>query len=378
VVSARFDKIGTISEQLGASRAHLCKKRVLRYLGWVFRTGSKHIQTGIMGSEQINPIGTGGEPELHLLLSNQTLQEPLWKSLFRGLDEFFFPKKLPPLKLESKPEPVKEIWGFYDNKKNGALGSTGVHVLIIGIIAVGYLVGKHIVTPAPAQKVTVTLVDPGDIPALKPSKTQVGGGGGGGDRDVLQASKGKLPKLSMQQITPPMVVVRNPNPKLAVEPTIVIPPEVKLASNSMPNLGDPMAHAVLPSNGTGAGGGIGSGSGGGIGSGKGPGFGPGEGGGVGGGIFHVGGGTSAPRPVYSPEPEFSEEARKAKYQGVCTLGLIVGTDGRPSNIHVLSSLGMGLDEKAIEAVKNWKFEPAMRDGHPVRVEIAVEVDFHLY
>jgi len=378
VISGRFDKIGTISEQLGASRAHLCKKRVLRYLGWVFRTGSKHIQTGIMGSEQINPIGTGGEPELHLLLSNQTLQEPLWKSLFRGLDEFFFPKKLPPLKLESKPEPVKEIWGFYDNKKNGALGSTGVHVLIIGIIAVGYLVGKHIVTPAPAQKVTVTLVDPGDIPALKPSKTQVGGGGGGGDRDVLQASKGKLPKLSMQQITPPMVVVRNPNPKLAVEPTIVIPPEVKLASNSMPNLGDPMAHAVLPSNGTGAGGGIGSGSGGGIGSGKGPGFGPGEGGGVGGGIFHVGGGTSAPRPVYSPEPEFSEEARKAKYQGVCTLGLIVGTDGRPSNIHVLSSLGMGLDEKAIEAVKNWKFEPAMRDGHPVRVEIAVEVDFHLY
>jgi len=73
-----------------------------------------------------------------------------------------------------------------------------------------------------------------------------------------------------------------------------------------------------------------------------------------------------------------EEARKAKYQGTCTLGLIVGTDGRPSNIRVLSSLGMGLDEKAIEAVKNWKFEPAMKDGHPVRVEIAVEVDFHLY
>ena len=146
----------------------------------------------------------------------------------------------------------------------------------------------------------------------------------------------------------------------------------------MPILGDPMAHAVLPSNGTGAGGGIGSGSGGGVGSGKGPGFGPGEGGGVGGGIFHVGGGTSAPRPIYSPEPEFSEEARKAKYQGVCTLSLIVGADGRPRNIRVLSSLGMGLDEKAIEAVKNWKFEPAMRDGHPVNVEIAVEVDFHLY
>jgi TonB family protein len=195
---------------------------------------------------------------------------------------------------------------------------------------------------------------------------------------VLQASKGKLPKFSMEQITPPVVVVRNEHPKLAVEPTIVIPPQVQLASNNMPNLGDPMAHAVLPSNGTGSGGGIGSGSGGGVGSGKGPGFGPGEGGGTGGGIFRVGAGVSPPRPIYQPEPEFSEEARKAKYQGICTLALVVGADGRPSNIHVQSSLGMGLDEKAIEAVKNWRFEPAMKDGHPVAVAIAVEVDFHLY
>jgi len=331
-----------------------------------------------MGSELMNSNGPGTEPELHLLLDRDAFQEPLYKSLFRELDDFFFPKKLPPLKLESKPEPVKDIWGFYNNKKNGALGSTGVHILIVGVIVAGTLIGRRVVNAAPAPKVTVTLVDPGDLPALKPSKTQVGGGGGGGDRDVLQASKGKLPKFSMTQITPPVVVVRNENPKLAVEPTIVIPPQVQLASNNMPNLGDPMAHAVLPSNGTGSGGGIGTGGGGGVGSGHGPGFGPGEGGGTGGGIFHVGGGVSPPRPIYNPEPEFSEEARKAKYQGVCTLGLIVGTDGRPSNIRVLSSLGMGLDERAIEAVKNWKFEPAMKDGHPVNVEIAVEVDFHLY
>ena len=326
------------------------------------------------------PVSQPGDPrqEVHLLPVEEEFEEPLWKSLFRQIDEFFFPKKLPPLMLESKPEPVKSIWGFYDYKRNGALGSTGVHVLILAVVAAGYVLVKKTAAAAPAQKVTVTLVDPMDIPPLKPSKTQVGGGGGGGDRDVLQASKGKLPKLSMQQITPPVVVVRNEHPKLAVEPTVVVPPQVQLASNAMPNLGDPMAHAVLPSNGTGSGGGIGSGSGGGVGSGKGPGVGPGEGGGIGGGIFHVGGGTSAPRPIYSPEPEFSEEARKAKYQGVCTLGLIVGIDGRPRNIRVLSSLGMGLDEKAIEAVKNWKFEPAMRDGHPVNVEIAVEVDFHLY
>jgi len=331
-----------------------------------------------MGSAQTNPNVPGPEPLLHLTLANESFEEPLWKSLFQQLDDFFFPKKLPPLKLESKPEPVKPIWGFYNNRKNGALGSTGVHVLIAGIIIGGTLLGHHVVTAAPAQHVTVTLVDPDNLPALKPAKDLAGGGGGGGDRDVLQASKGRLPKFSMQQITPPVVVVRNEHPKLAVEPTIVIPPEVHLASNNMPNLGDPLAHATLPSNGTGSGGGIGSGSGGGVGSGKGPGFGPGEGGGYGGGIFHVGGGVSPPRVIYQVDPEFSEEARKAKYQGTCTLMLVVDAAGRPTNIRVASSLGMGLDEKAIEAVKNWRFEPSMKDGHPVRVEIAVEVEFHLY
>jgi periplasmic protein TonB len=246
------------------------------------------------------------------------------------------------------------------------------------LIVAGTLIVRREVVASPVPKATVTLVDPSDLPPIQPGKTQVGGGGGGGDRDVLQATRGKVPKFSMQQLAPPVVVVRNETPKLAVTPTIVVPPDVKIASNNMPNLGDPMSHAMLPSNGTGMGGGIGSGSGGGIGSGNGPGLGPGEGGGTGGGIFHVGGGVSPPRAVYSPEPEFSEEARKAKFQGVCTLGLVVGVDGRPTNIRVLTSLGMGLDEKAIAAVRNWKFEPAMKDGHPVPVDIALEVDFHLY
>lgn len=331
-----------------------------------------------MGSASTNPNAPGQEPELNLLITDKGFEEPLYKSLFRELDEFFFPKKLPPLKLESKPEPVKEIWGFYSNWKKGAAGATGIEALILALIVTGTLIGRHVVNAAPPPKVTVTLVDPDDLPALKPSKTQSGGGGGGGDRDVLLASKGRLPQRSMNPITPPAAVIRNDHPKLEVPPTIAIPPEVQLASNNMPNLGDPLSHALLPSNGTGSGSGIGSGSGGGVGSGHGPGFGPGEGGGTGGGIFHVGGGVSPPRVIYQVDPEFSEEARKAKYQGTCTLMLVVDTAGHPSNIRVASSLGMGLDEKAIEAVKNWRFEPSMKDGHPVRVEIAVEVEFHLY
>src|SRR5579864_1252645 len=110
-----------------------------------------------MGSEQINPIAPN-EPELHLLLARDSFEEPLWKSLSRELDDFFFPKKLPPLKLESKPEPVKDIWGFYNYKKNGALGSTAVHILIAGIIVAGTMITLHRPAPVNAQAKVIPLV----------------------------------------------------------------------------------------------------------------------------------------------------------------------------------------------------------------------------
>jgi periplasmic protein TonB len=176
---------------------------------------------------------------------------------------------------------------------------------------------------------------------------------------------------------PPAIVVRNENPKLVVTPSVVVPPEIKLPT--VGSLGDPLSKVLgPPSNGTGFGGGIGSGSGGGVGSGTGPGVGPGHGGGYGGGAYRVGGGVSAPKALYAPDPEYSEEARKAKYQGTVVLWLVVSPDGRPQQIRIQRALGMGLDEKAIEAVKQWKFEPARKDGQPVPVMINVEVNFRLY
>ena len=325
-----------------------------------------------------NPPALGPEPELHLLLENQTLDESLWKSLFRNIDGFFFPKKLPPLVLTSKPVPVRDIWGFYNYKGRGAAGSTVIHVLALAVIIAATYLGRRIVDVA-KPKETVLLIAPDDLPALKPSKSLSGGGGGGGDRDKLQASQGRLPKQSMQQITPPMAVVRNPEPKLPVPPTIVVPPEVHLQQTNMPDLGNPLSHLPsVPSNGTGFGGGIGTGSGGGVGSGEGPGYGPGHGGGTGGGAFRVGGGVSAPKAIYSPDPEYSEEARKVKHMGVVVLWLVVGPDGKPRDIRVVRTLGLGLDEKAIEAVRNWRFEPALKDGKPVAVQVNIEVNFHLY
>jgi len=327
-----------------------------------------------------NAQQTGPEPELHLLLHNQTLDEPIWKSLFRQLDDFFFPKKLPPLKLTSKPVPVRDIWGFYNYKGRGAFGSTVIHLLALAAIIGGTYLGQKMVKQITKPKETVELIAPSDLPTLEPSKSVSGGGGGGGDRDKLQATQGRLPRQSMQQFTPPVVVVRNEHPKLVMDPTIVVPPQVHLTQPDLPNLGDPLSHLPSgpPSNGTGSGGGIGSGNGGGVGSGEGPGFGPGRGGGTGGGVFRVGGGVSAPKAIYSPDPEYSEEARKAKYQGVCVLWLVVGPDGRPRDIRVARTLGLGLDEKAIEAVKTWRFEPAMKDNRPVAVQINVEVSFRLY
>ena len=317
------------------------------------------------------------EPELNLLMPKAS-EQGLWSSLRKNIQDTFFPQKLPPLVLTSKPVPVRDIWGFYGNyKKKSATMSLVAHIVVLSLIIVGTVyLGRKVVI---AEKPVVTLVAPTDIPVMKPAKVESGGGGGGGDRDKFQAPKGNIPKPAMQQITPPAIVVRNDHPKLAVEPTVVMPPQVKLAMNA-PNLGNPTAvmPSGPPSNGTGSGSGIGSGSGGGIGVGSGPGVGEGHGGGVGGGVFRVGGGVSAPKPVYSPDPEYSEEARKAKFTGTCVLNLIVGADGKPRNISVARSLGLGLDEKAIEAVNQWRFEPAQKDGRAVAVQINVEVQFRLY
>jgi len=220
----------------------------------------------------------------------------------------------------------------------------------------------------------VTDVSPYILPS---SATRSGGGGGGGDGDKLSASKGSPPKFAREQITPPAVVVRNDNPKLAVAPTVVGPPQLQLPQ--MAAMGDPLS-VVLgpPSSGTGSGAGIGNGSGGGVGSGRGPGVGPGAGGGIGGGLYRVGGGVSPPRTLYAPDPEYSEEARRAKFQGSVLLALIVGPDGNPHDLHIMRSLGLGLDEKALDAVRTWRFEPARKDGVPVAVQISVEVNFRLY
>ncbi len=167
-----------------------------------------------------------------------------------------------------------EGYGNFKTRRSTFVFSFAAHFLaIVLVLLMGQFITQH--RRAIGQKVIgiVTDISPYVLP---PSLSKSGGGGGGGDRDVLAASKGKLPRFSREQLAPPIVVVRNENPKLAVEPTVIVPPEIHLAIPQSGPLGDPLSSIAGPaSSGTGSGGGIGSGTGGGVGAGRGPGVGPG-------------------------------------------------------------------------------------------------------
>jgi periplasmic protein TonB len=198
-------------------------------------------------------------------------------------------------------------------------------------------------------------------------------GGGGGNFDPLPASHGTLPRASLDtQLAPPTVIVPKEMPKLPVEETVIAAPDIKFPAGQ---IGDPNSQfSRALSNGPGGRGGIGTGCCDGIGDSTGPYVGEGPP-----GIHPAGrGGVTIPQVIFNPEPSFSDEARKSKTQGTVMLLLVVGKDGRPYDIRVRQSLGMGLDEKAIEAVNRWRFRAATLNGQPVATQIEVQMDFHLY
>jgi periplasmic protein TonB len=199
-------------------------------------------------------------------------------------------------------------------------------------------------------------------------------GGGGGGFDKLPPSQGNIPRASLaEQLTPPTVIVPREMPKLPVEETVIVAPDVRFPQGGQ--IGDPMSRFTQAlSNGPGGPGGTGTGCCDGVGDSVGPHAGSGPP-----GIYPAGrGGVTVPQVIYNPEPSFSEEARKAKQQGIVQLLLVVGKDGRTYDIRVAQTLGMGLDEKAIEAVSQWRFKPATLNGQAVATRIMVEVQFHLY
>ena len=213
---------------------------------------------------------------------------------------------------------------------------------------------------------------------MPPGKDKAGGGGGGGDRSPLPVTAGRAPKFTLTQLAPPSIL-RNENPRLVAVVTLLGPPELQIPSPNLNFYGDPLANLVNDSGGRGHGGGMGDGDGTGLGPGHGPGYGLGEEGGAGGNRFRPGSnGVGYPTCIYCPDAKYSEEARKAKFQGVVLLQVVVTPDGRAASIQVVRGPGLGLDDEAIAAVKTWRFKPALGPNRvPVATEIGIEVNFRL-
>jgi protein TonB len=288
-------------------------------------------------------------------------EEGVFASLWSSVRDVFFPVKLPPLVLESKPIAVVDRMKVKRDPVSTAMAVV-LHGLVILLIA--FLIAKKVQFAAPAK---MTLVTDLTVPPPAPPRAEAMGGGGG-QKGPTPVTKGTPPKFADTQIVPPN---KPPlvEPKIKIEPTIEVQQDVKMAS-SIPQIGVANSPLVGMS--------MGNGSGTGLGSGNGSGLGPGSGGNTGGGPRRIGGGVSQPVLIYSVEPEFSEEARKAKVAGNVLVNLWVDTNGNPSHVHVIRGVGMGLDEKAIEAVRQYRFKPAMENGKPVLVELNVEVNFQIF
>jgi protein TonB len=316
-------------------------------------------------------------PKVRVANSNMLIEQvPEYRLFWRNLRDLIAPPKLPPLKLTSKPVPVRPLWARNKQYSRVQVISIAIHVAVL--IAIVAPFARQVIQPKLSASMNLTDISP-YLPKLAAAKDKAGGGGGGGEHQQAPPTKGKIPRFEMTRITPPLLAPKNLTPKLAADPTLLGPPDLKVPSPDMVNFGDPLSGLLSASAGPGAGGGIGTGSGGGIGSGSGGGLGPGSGGGTGGGVYHPGtGGVGYPSCIYCPEPQYSEDARKAKYQGTVVLQAVIGPDGRATNIEVVKGPGLGLEEKALESVRTWRFKAAVGpNGRPVATVTLLEITFRL-
>jgi protein TonB len=337
-------------------------------------------ETGASGFSETSGIDSGSSGhELDAFLGKAFEQKSIFADLYDNIHELFFPTRLPPLQLTSTPIAVNDPMAVKWNPTSVAISAA----LNIGLVLALIFIFRVQIINGVTKTLNLTNVDTNIKPYIPttPKSGQMGGGGGGGSHSIIDPIKGHLPKIEKVPMLAPQVPVLE-KPKIAIEPAINIQPNIKLPDNpTLPTIGVSQSpNVTLASNGQGSGAGMGTGKNGGLGSGNGNGFGPGTGGNVGGGLYRVGNGTSAPVAIYAPEAEFSDEARRAKYEGTVLVSLIVDAQGNPQQIHIARSLGMGLDEKAMEAIRQYKFKPAYNNElkKPVPVPISVEVHFRLY
>lgn len=312
------------------------------------------------------PASARRPSDSELLVTSQGWFASFWENI----RDTVAPRKLPPLKVTSKPIAVPEIWTPNKQFTKVQALSLAFHVLVIVLIILPLL--PDILSP-PMQAKILTVTNLNVSPYL--AKLKMGNkkaGGGGGRIGTAPATRGRLPKFSMDQLTPPEVKPPE-HAKLQVEPTVMAPPNIRMPTPNLPNNGDPLSNLVNDSMGNGGGTGIGNGNGAGVG--------PGSQYGIGGGTPNAGeNGYGTPICLYCPNPKYSDAGFKLKIQGVVVLDVIIGADGRAHNIHVSKGLGYGLDEEAVTAVRDiYRFKPSTGpDGQPAAVHMLFEIEFRLY
>ena len=264
--------------------------------------------------------------------------------------------------------------------------SSTLHAAVLGTAIFVATLG---LAPAPA---TLAHVEQPEQMRLVFVATPGPGGGGGGGGLKQQTPPPKALRKGNHHMSSPMPVRRPPQP---TEP-VPLPPEPKAApieAEPLPTIVAPIVSApadtrdragVLTEAGTeaesrgpGEGGGVGTGKGTGLGEGDGTGIGPGSGGGIGGGPFRPGSGIQRPRLLREVRADYSDEARRAGIEGDVLLEIVVRRDGTVGDVRLLRGLRGGLNERAIQAVRQWRFAPATRHGSPVDVIVEVAVEFKL-
>jgi periplasmic protein TonB len=275
--------------------------------------------------------------------------------------------------------------------------SSALHGLVFAGILVLTTLG---VTTTPRETTPVGAVT---RMVFLPTPGPGGGGGGGGMRQPAPPRRAELKGVSSLRspVPPRRAVAKRPETKVARTPPPVRPrpverpvepPPVATTPEPLPQVVAPVATAaadpkdqpgvlaeapVTTSQGSGTGGGAGTGQGPGMGEGDGAGIGPGSGGGTGGGPYRAGSGISAPSIVREVKPDYTEEARRRGVEGDVVLEIVVRRDGSVGAVTLLEGLGSGLDQRAIDAVRQWRFNPAMRRGVAVDVMVEVAVEFKL-
>jgi TonB family protein len=328
------------------------------------------------------------KPSLFHYLDEEPKTPFNWKEFFQDLFTGFRNPLFIPSVFSDPEGLVLERAQMRTRRMEAGMLSLFAHLAVLGIL----FVAIHETETLPGENENIVFLNNPIVSPFEGDGLDGGGGGGGGKNQPEPPATGRMPETTRVQMIPPDP--QNPQPLMPVEDLLAQVPSVQMPIDIPQDQSLPIGDISAPPNysmssGPGSGGGIGTGRGTGVGPGTGAGVGPGSGGGMGGGSgggigsgvgpYVVGGGVKPPVVLSQPLPAYTEEARKARAEGIVLIQAVIRKDGTVDSFKVLRGLGYGLDESAINTIATkWRFKPGTYNGAPVDVQANIEVSFRLY